>query len=155
VISVTVCDTIDAPPSEVWAAIEHIESHIEWMQDAVRITFTSEQRQGVGASFECLTKIGPLSTKDRFVVTKWCPGAVMGIEHHGAVTGYGEFRLRADGDDGAGSTRFCWEERLQFPWWLGSTIGEQIGRPVLQRVWRGNVARLKASIERPREPERT
>ena len=151
-IIITVCDTIDAPPSDVWGAVEHIESHVEWMKDAVRITFTSDQRQGVGASFECLTKVGPLFTTDRFVVTKWCPGSAMRIEHQGAVTGYGEFRLRTASDGEGNRTRFCWEERLHFPWWLGGTIGEQVGKPVLRQIWLGNVARLKAAIEHPRDP---
>ena len=70
----------------------------------------------------------------------------MGIEHRGAVTGTGEFRLRplAGGD----ATDFCWEERLTFPWWLGSVAGEQLGRPVLTRIWAGNLRRLKSKVER-------
>ena len=110
----------------VWRAVEHIESHTEWMQDAVRITFKSEQHSGVGAEFECLTRVGPLFTTDRFVVTRWRPGELMGIEHRGAVTGDAEFRL---GRSGAERTEFCWEERLRFPWWLGGVVGEQVGRP--------------------------
>jgi Polyketide cyclase / dehydrase and lipid transport len=143
-VTITVCTTIDAPPAAVWASVERIESHVDWMKDAVRITFTSAQHRGVGAAFECLTRIGPLSTNDKFVVTTWQPGEVMGIEHLGAVTGTAEFRLHADGDH---HTHFCWEERLRFPWWLGGVVGERVGGPVLRRLWTGNVARLKASIE--------
>jgi hypothetical protein len=145
VITITVCDTICASRDRVWHAVERIETHTEWMKDAVRITFTSPQHSGVGASFECRTRVGPLFTTDRFVVTRWRPGELMGIEHRGAVTGDAEFRL----DPAPGNaTRFCWEERLCFPWWLGGVVGEQVGKPVLRRIWQGNVARLKASIER-------
>lgn len=143
-VTIEICTTVGAPPGTVWAAVERIESHTEWMKDAVRITFTSEQRSGVGAAFECLTRVGPLSVTDHFVVTTWEPGEAMGIEHRGAVTGTGEFRLTPEGD---GATRFCWEERLRFPWWLGSVIGERVGAPVLRRIWQGNLARLKAAIE--------
>ena len=73
--------------------------------------------------------IGPLFTTDRFVVTQWRPGELMGIEHHGAVKGDAEFRLAPEGAD---RTRFCWEERLRFPWWLGSVVGERVGGPVLR-----------------------
>jgi hypothetical protein len=146
VITIAVCETIGATPAAVWASIEDIESHTQWMQDAIRIWFTSEEHEGVGATFECLTRVGPLSTVDRFVVTEWVPGRVLGIEHRGAVTGTAEFRLR---DEGGESTRFCWEERLRFPWWFGGVVGEQAAKPVLGRLWKGNVARLKASIERP------
>ena len=68
----------------------------------------------------------------------------MGIAHRGAVTGDGEFRLCPWGDD---ATQFCWEERLRFPWWLGGVAGEQAGKPVLRRLWQGNLARLKDQIE--------
>ena len=145
-ITIAVCETIVATPNAVWDSIEDIESHTRWMQDAVRIWFTSEQRTGVGATFECLTRVGPLSTIDRFVVTQWDPGRVLGIEHRGAVTGTAEFRLHDARD---GSTRFCWEERLRFPWWFGGVVGEQAAKPVLRSVWRRNVARLETSIELP------
>jgi uncharacterized protein YndB with AHSA1/START domain len=144
-VAVHVCTSIAAPPDAVWRAVERIETHTDWMLDAERITFRTEQRTGLGAEFECLTRVGPLRTTDRFVVTAWEPCVAMGIEHRGAVTGYGEFRLRplAGGD----ATDFCWEERLTFPWWLGSMAGEQFGRPVLRRIWEGNLRRLKAKVE--------
>ena len=127
----------------MWSAIERIETHTEWMQDAVSIEFESEQREGVGTAFACLTRVGPLSTTDHFVVTGWEPPTLMAIEHRGAVKGDADFRLR----DVAGRTEFCWEERLRFPWWMGGPVGEQIGRPVLRRLWHGNVERLKAMVE--------
>jgi hypothetical protein len=143
-VAIAVCTDIDAPRATVWAAVEHIESHVEWMKDAVSVSFRGSVRRGVGAEFDCLTRIGPLRTRDHFVVTAWQPGEGMGIEHHGAVTGTGEFRLEAIRDS---ATRFCWEERLRFPWWLGGVIGEQLGKPILVRIWRGNLVRLKATIE--------
>jgi hypothetical protein len=144
-VHVHLCIAIAAPPDAVWHAVERIESHTEWMLDAERITFRSEQHAGVGAEFDCLTRVGPLRTTDHFVVTRWDPGAVMGIEHRGAVTGVGEFRLRPLA--GADATDFCWDEQLTFPWWLGGVAGERLGRPVLQRIWAGNLQRLKAKVE--------
>jgi uncharacterized protein YndB with AHSA1/START domain len=142
-ITVRVCTTIDAPPAAVWSCIERIETHTRWMRDAVRIDFESARREGVGTEFSCLTRIGPLSTTDRFVVTRWEPPTLMAIEHRGAVKGDADFRLR----DADGRTEFCWEERLRFPWWLAGPVGEQVGRPVLRHVWAGNVARLRALVE--------
>jgi uncharacterized protein YndB with AHSA1/START domain len=144
VITVRVCRTIAAPIDVVWAAVERIESHTEWMKDAVSITFEGDQRAGVGAAFSCLTRVGPLHTTDHFVVTRWEPPTLMGIDHRGAVKGDADFRLRAI--DRA-TTEFCWEERLRFPWWLGATLGEQAGKPILERLWSGNVERLRSSIE--------
>jgi uncharacterized protein YndB with AHSA1/START domain len=144
VIRIRVCTTIDAPPVDVWRAVEHIERHPDWMRDAVSVTFRSEARSGVGAEFDCLTRVGPVVNHDRVVVTRWEPGRVMGIEHRGAVTGDAEFRLEPRYPD---RTRFCWEERLRFPWWLGGIAGERVGGQVLRRIWSGNVARLKDQVE--------
>ena len=143
-ITVTVSTTIDASIEQVWSAVERIETHVEWMQDAVSIEFESEQRRGTGTAFASLTRIGPLSTTDHFVVTGWEPPVLMAIEHRGAVKGDADFRLTALD---ASHTEFRWEERLRFPWWLGGPVGEQFGRPVLRRVWNGNVGRLKALVE--------
>ncbi|MFM8303307.1 MAG: SRPBCC family protein [Actinomycetota bacterium] len=133
---------IPAPPDVVWAAIEDLSTHTEWMADAERITFVSEQRAGVGTEFDCLTVVGPLRTTDRMTVTEWEPGAVMGIRHKGAVTGTGRFTLESAGS----GTRFCWSEELRFPWWLGGRIGEVARKPVLTRVWRRNLTRLRAYV---------
>ena len=112
-VTIHVCITIAAPPDDVWTPSSASSRHTEWMLDAERITFRSEQHSGVGAEFDCLTRVGPLRTTDHFVVTRWEPGVVMGIEHRGAVTGVGEFRLRplAGGD----ATDFCWEETARVP----------------------------------------
>ena len=42
--------TIDASPSEVWRVIEPIERHVDWMDDAESITFTSTMHRGVGTA---------------------------------------------------------------------------------------------------------
>jgi hypothetical protein len=71
----------------------------------------------------------------------------MGVHHRGVVKGSGRFTLRSlDG----GETQFSWDEQLTFPWWLGGPLGERLARPILERLWRGNVARLKAVIEKRR-----
>jgi hypothetical protein len=136
---------IDASLDDVWRVVERIETHVDWMTDAERITFRSETHSGVGAAFDCVTVVGPLRTTDHFVVTRWDPGVAMGIEHRGAVSGTGEFTLTPV-DDGR-ATQFTWEEDLTFPWWLGGPLGEVAGRPVLERIWKGNLRRLKEKVE--------
>jgi uncharacterized protein YndB with AHSA1/START domain len=144
VITIRVCTVIAARPDDVWRAVERIETHTDWMRDAETITFSGDRHEGVGAEFDCLTRVGPLHTNDHFVVTRWDPGIAMGISHQGAVTGDGEFVLTPWGD---GATQFCWEERLRFPWWMGGVVGEQAGRPVLRRIWQGNLRRLRSRVE--------
>lgn len=136
--------TIAASPERVWRIIESIERHVDWMGDAESIRFTSASRRGIGTTFDCHTRVGPFRLTDRMAVTEWEPGRAIGIEHHGLVTGRGRFTLRRRPPK---RTRFTWSERLRFPWWMGGPVGALAAKPVLRRVWRRNLRRLKHLVE--------
>lgn len=142
--AIGVSTTIGVPRPAVWAELERIEDHVQWMGDATAIRFVGERRRGVGTTFECDTRVGPIRLTDIMEVTEWEPGSLIGVAHRGLVTGSGHFHL----EDGPGTTTTIrWEERLRFPWWLGSTIGAWVAQPILAALWRGNLARLRARIE--------
>jgi hypothetical protein len=141
---IRVVTNIEASPETTWSAIEDITTHVAWMADAESITFTTAQHSGVGTAFDCRTKVGPIRLVDAMSITQWVPGSAMGVEHRGVVRGSGVFTLRRVGGQ---RTRFSWEERLTFPWWLGGPLGEVFGRPILTRLWRGNLLRLKRMVE--------
>jgi hypothetical protein len=140
---IEVTTTINAQPTDVWAAIADIATHVRWMDDAVAIRFISETRSGVGAAFDCDTRLGPFRLTDRMVVTEWAPPRVLGIRHAGVVTGSGRFVLTAT----HGGTSFAWEEDLTFPVWMGGGVGGAAAAPALRRVWRRNLANLKSLVE--------
>jgi hypothetical protein len=142
-VDIEQCVFLDATPDAVWQKIDDIRTHGVWMRDAVEITQRSASHTGVGAEFDCLTKIGPFRERDVLRVTEWEPGSRMGIEHRGVVKGHARFELAPE----TTGTRFCWSEHLQFPWWMGGVIGERAAKPVLGRVWRANLARLKTLVE--------
>ncbi len=131
---------IPATPAQVWAVVEPVERHVDWMADAVAIRFETEQTRGVGTSFLCDTKVGPIKLTDEMTITEWEPEQVMGVRHTGIVTGTGRFTLtRAVGN----GTLFAWEEDLTFPWYLGGPIGAAVGgQIVMKRIWRRNLAKL-------------
>jgi Polyketide cyclase / dehydrase and lipid transport len=144
-VRIRVAITMDVPPATVWAEIEHVERHVEWMDDSAHLDFIGSQRRGVGTEAKVWTRVGPFIARDVMVFTEWRPRRAMAIAHVGAVTGTGRFTLRrARG----GRTRFVWEERLRFPWWLGGPVGERIAKPILKRIWRANLRTLKARVER-------
>jgi hypothetical protein len=143
-MNIQVAVTIDAQPEVVWHTIEPVERHVDWMADAVSITFTGPTTRGAGTSFDCLTRVGPFRTMDHMVITEWEPARTMGIEHRGVVRGEGRFTLQPDGDN---RTRFTWRQRLQLPAWMGGRVGEVVAKPVLTKVWRRNLARLKTLVE--------
>jgi hypothetical protein len=124
---------------QVWDVLARLEDHVGWMKDATAIRFQTPQQRGVGTTFECDTKIGPLRLTDTMEVTEWEDGVRIGVRHRGAVSGTGMFVLR----DAAGpSTIVEWEEQLTFPWWLGASIGAQAAKPVFGALWRGNLGRF-------------
>ncbi len=141
---IRVSTIIDAPPARVWDEVRTIERHVDWMADAERITFKGNRRSGVGTQFDCVTKVGPVRLTDQMEITEWREGRVMGVRHTGLVTGRGRFTIvRARG----GRTRFTWDERLRFPWWLGGPVGGVVGGRVMRRIWKHNLAVLRGLIE--------
>ena len=145
---VTVSVDITASPQTVWSTVEPVENHVDWMADAVAIRFESEQERGVGTTFLCDTKIGPITLTDRMEITEWEPEQTMGVRHSGIVTGSGVFTLEPLA--GGTRTRFTWSESLEFPWYFGGRLGAAIAGPlVLAPLWRRNLKRLKTLIESP------
>jgi uncharacterized protein YndB with AHSA1/START domain len=132
---IRVSTTIPATPEAVWADVRDLASHVEWMADAEAIRFSSEQRSGVGTTFDCDTRVGPLHLTDRMEVTEWVEGEVIGVRHVGLVTGTARFTRSAEG----GGTRFTWEESLASPWWLGGPAAAV----ALRLVWMRNLRRLR------------
>ena len=86
---------LEAPPDEVWAYVEQVERHAEWMHDAAEIHILSDSIRGAGVQMDVDTRLGPLRTTDRMTITTWEAQREMGVRHSGAVTGEGRFRLDA------------------------------------------------------------
>jgi carbon monoxide dehydrogenase subunit G len=141
---ILVSTVIDAPPERVWAVVEQIERHTDWMADADAIRFVGEQRRGVGTTMLVDTKVGPIKLVDHMEVVEWDDGRAIGVRHAGVVSGTGRFTIEPTG----AATRFAWQETLRFPWWLGGRLGEAIGgRIVLKAIWRRNLSSLKRLVE--------
>jgi hypothetical protein len=135
---------INAPIGFVWADLEDISTHVDWMLDAAEIRFLTDQRKGTGTRFECDTVVGPLKLTDIMQITDWVEASTMGVTHQGIVSGTGVFRLTPRG----AATEFSWVEELSFPWYFAGPLGAAVARPVLKAIWRGNLQRLKNRIER-------
>ncbi len=129
---------IPAPIETVWEDLARIETHAEWMTDAVAIEFLTEERRGVGTRIRVPTKIGPLTTVDEMTFTAWEPPNRMAIVHEGKFTGIGELALRTT----TGGTELTWREVVKFPAMFGGPLGERAAAPILRRVWRANLDRF-------------
>lgn len=136
--------TIRAPEEAVWAAIEDLSTHTRWMADAARIRVLSERDRGVGTVLACETVVAGVRTTDRLVVTAWEEGHLIEVAHRGLVRGWGRFLVLPAGAD---VTTFRWEEHLALPPHLGGRLAELVARPVLTRIWRADVERLRNLVE--------
>ena len=131
------------PVDRLWAELRQIDRHVNWMADAASITFQSEQREGLGTEFLCVTKVGPIKLTDVMTITSWENERAMGVRHSGIVTGEGTFTLTAQDQNSV----LSWDENLSFPWWMGGKIGEFMAKPILTAIWRGNLRRLATFVE--------
>jgi hypothetical protein len=138
-VTVRVAMKMPVEREHVWATLARLEDHVVWMQDATAIRFSTAQRRGVGTTFECDTRVGPIRLTDNMQVTEWEDGVCIGVRHQGAVSGTGRFLLTA----ASGPTTIVeWEETLSFPWWLGASVGAHLAKPLCRALWRGNLRRL-------------
>ena len=144
VTTISISEDYDVTPAELWAELRHIERHVQWMHDAVAIHFEGDQREGVGTSFVCATKVGPFVTNDVMTITEWVDNSLMGVEHRGLVRGVGVFRIL---DSSKGST-LTWSETLYFPWWMGGAFGALAASPILRALWRRNLRTLRRVASR-------
>ena len=111
--AITVSADYAVTPEQLWAALEPVERHVDWMADAESIEFLTAEHRGVGTRFVCVTKVGPIRLRDVLEITAWEPGRLMGVRHDGLVTGDGRFTLEPL-DEGR-RVRFTWTEDLTRP----------------------------------------
>ena len=64
----------------------------------------------------------------------------MAVAHVGLVIGSGVFEVS---EISKNSSRLTWTEDLQFPWFLGGVVTAFAARPILKRIWMGNLHRFK------------
>jgi len=134
---------IAAPVPAVWSRLGDLAAHSDWMSDAESVEFTTRHREGVGTRVRVRTKIGPLRLVDEMTVTDWVENSLIGADHVGSVRGSGRFEIGGDGE----ATTLLWSENLEFPWWMGGRAGYLLARPILRRIWEGNLRRLKQLVE--------
>ena len=106
------------------------------------IEFPTGQTAGLGTQMVVVSRLGPLRARDILLVSAWEEPARLAVEHRGRIKGWGEFRL----EEGHGATMVTWNEKLEFPWFLGGALTSVAARPFLVRVFRRNLASLRKEI---------
>jgi carbon monoxide dehydrogenase subunit G len=134
-----------ASPERVWSILVQWERQATWMPDVAWIKVLGPDRE-LGARLAVRTRIFGLPfTTDQIVVTGWEPPNRLAVQHTGAVSGRGEWRLQGSRD----GTRFTWLESLELG---GGPLGDVALRaylPVQRAMVRRSLANLRRLVEAP------
>lgn len=126
----------------LWRHLADLSSHTEWMKDAEWLVFVGDQTRGEGTKMRVQTVVGPFSLVDEMTVVGWDEGNSIDVEHTGLVKGVGRLSVNVGG-------LITWDETLRFPWWLGGPITAWFAKPILRRIWKGNLRRLDEIVSAP------
>lgn len=141
---------IAAPQGLVWRAISDIPSQPRWMREMKAVRLEGDGPVGVGTRGEADVRILGITVTDPVEVVTWEPPVRFGIRHVGLFGGGGEIVL-APALDGA-STDVTWDERLVPP--VFPRLGAIVQRPILGRIFQGDLELLKELVESGELPRR-
>jgi hypothetical protein len=134
----------------VWTELRQLDHHAAWMADAEAIEFDGPLTAGEGARFVAITRIGPVRTRDRMVVTQWEEGQAIEVDHVSLVRGHGRLSVSWQGPD---RSQVRWREELAFPLGAAGEVVAHLVAPLLRWVWRGNLRRLEEIVAAGRYEE--
>jgi uncharacterized protein YndB with AHSA1/START domain len=138
---------IRRPPTTVWPFLVDWERLPRWMKDLRDVRVTSAHREGVDVEAVATVRIAGISTRDQIRVTRWEPPTVLEIAHLGWVKGTGRMELSSAGT----GSDLRWRETLIPPWGALGRLGMRAVLPLMRRVFRRDLDRLKRLVEAPRE----
>jgi uncharacterized protein YndB with AHSA1/START domain len=137
---------LPASSETVWDLITDWEHLDEWMLEASDFVVSSQQREGVGVEAEATVSIAGIRTRDRVRVSQWEVGRRLAIEHLGWVSGAAEMSLTPQGGD---KTLLLWRETLWPPLGGIGTVGLNLMKPVMHRIFQRDV-RILIGLARAR-----
>jgi uncharacterized protein YndB with AHSA1/START domain len=135
---------IRRPPEAVWPYLVAWEELPRWMEEIRDVRVLGALREGVGVEAEARVRIGGITTRDRIRVTRWDPPAILELEHLGWVEGTGYMELSPTEE----GSRLFWREELRAPWSVLGRLGMGLYRPMMRRVFRRDLERLRDIAER-------
>jgi len=134
---------IDAPPGLVWPVVCDIGTHSDWQVDVRSVTFTSTSTRGVGTTYDCDTRLGPIRMRIPMTVVEWDDGRAIAVAYEGTLSGGGRITLTRKRKQ---RTKVTWAARVRFPWWMGGPVGALAAAQTLRLVWRANLRNLDCRL---------
>lgn len=143
-VEMTQSITVDRPAAAVWPYLVDWERLDLWMEEISDVRVTTSHREGVGVEAEATVRIAGISTRDRIRVTSWEPPHVLEIAHLGWVSGRGLMELSPGPER---SSLLLWTEALVPPWGIVGALGMRASLPLMRRVFRRDLVRLRDLVE--------
>jgi uncharacterized membrane protein len=131
------------PAEDVWPYLVDWERLDRWMREARSFRVISEAREGVGVEAEATIRIAGITTRDRVRVIRWERARILEIAHLGWVKGTGFMELSPI----AQGCALYWRERLVPPWGFAGLLGMRILRPMMRRIFQGDLEKLRRLVE--------
>jgi uncharacterized membrane protein len=139
---------VSAPPKLVWEHIAEPSNYLHFMSGITRWEVEGEQRQGLGARYRMLIRVGSAEVGGLIEIVEWQPerelawSSVMGVDQRG------RWRLRETGD---GRTRV----ELRYAYGVAGSgipgwIAEMVAAPSLRANLRRSLTQLKRLVEHER-----
>jgi uncharacterized protein YndB with AHSA1/START domain len=143
-VEITQSITIGRSTAAVWPYLVDWERLDRWMEEISDVRVTTSHREGVGVEASATVRIAGISTRDRIRVTRWEPPHVLEIAHLGWVRGRGLMELSPGADR---RSRLLWTETLIPPWGAVGALGMRASLPLMRRVFRRDLVRLRELVE--------
>jgi uncharacterized membrane protein len=136
---------IDAPLEEVWDYVADPDNYLDFIAGLTRWEVIGERRNGVGARYKLLIRVGAASAGGVIEIVEWEPPNDMALH---SVTGADQrIRWRLRRGPGEGTTaELRWAYGVAGAG-IGGMIAERVASRQLRRDLRASMERLKENLE--------
>jgi uncharacterized membrane protein len=136
---------ISASPKQVWDYLSEPSNYLHFMSGITRWEVVGEQRNGVGARYRMLMRVGSAEVGGLIEVVEWTPERDMAWSSVTGVDQRGRWRLR-ETDDGRTRVEFRFAYGVAGAG-LSGMIAERVAAPTISRHVRRSLHQLKRQVE--------
>jgi uncharacterized membrane protein len=136
---------ISASPKQVWDYLSEPSNYLHFMSGITRWEVVGEQRNGIGARYRMLMRVGSAEVGGLIEVVEWTPERDMAWSSVTGVDQRGRWRLR-ETDDGRTRVEFRFAYGVAGAG-LSGMIAERVAAPTISRHVRRSLHQLKRQVE--------
>jgi uncharacterized membrane protein len=136
---------ISASPKQVWDYLSEPSNYLHFMSGITRWEVLGEQRNGIGARYRMLMRVGSAEVGGLIEVVEWTPERDMAWSSVTGVDQRGRWRLR-ETDDGRTRVEFRFAYGVAGAG-LSGMIAERVAAPTISRHVRRSLHQLKRQVE--------